>query len=182
MVVPAIPAERIHCGSAVLLRMREEDAADVAAAIKESLDHLQPWMPWATAESTKVNTQRTFSRDAEDRWNRGSDFIYVLRQADDGAVLGTFGLHRRIGPDAMEIGYWLHVAHTGRGHATTAAGALTEAAFQLADVERVEIHTDEANLASAAVPQRLAYRLDRVEPTTPATSAETGRLQIWVRR
>ena len=47
-------------------------------------------------------------------------------------------------------------------------------------MQRVEIHTDEANTISAAIPQRLGYRLDRIDERVPAAPAETGRLQIWV--
>jgi RimJ/RimL family protein N-acetyltransferase len=57
---------------------------------------------------------------------------------------------------------------------------LTEAAFGLESVERVEIHCDEANRRSAAVPRRLGYRLDRVESHELATPLATGRHIIWV--
>ena len=92
-----------------------------------------------------------------------------------------FGLHRRIGPDALEIGYWLHPDYPGRGYATKAVSALTEAALSLHHITRVEIHTDEANTASAAIPRRLRYRLDRVERKAPQALGETGRKHIWVR-
>jgi RimJ/RimL family protein N-acetyltransferase len=59
--------------------------------------------------------------------------------------------------------------------------ALTEAALSLQDINRVEIHTDEANIASAAVPRRLRYRLDRVDRKAPQALGGTGRKQIWVR-
>ncbi len=44
----------------------------------------------------------------------------------------------------------------------------------------MEIHTDAGNARSAAVPQRLGYRLARVDTFEPRTRSETGRLQIWV--
>jgi RimJ/RimL family protein N-acetyltransferase len=91
------------------------------------------------------------------------------------------GLHRRIGPRAIEIGYWTHVAHAGRGYMTAAAKAITDVAEALDNVDRVEIHTDEANVRSAAIPPKLGYRLDRVDTRRPEAPAESGRLQIWVR-
>jgi RimJ/RimL family protein N-acetyltransferase len=45
---------------------------------------------------------------------------------------------------------------------------LTEVALSLRDVDRIEIHVDEANKASAAIPRRLGYRLDRIEPEDAA--------------
>jgi RimJ/RimL family protein N-acetyltransferase len=44
----------------------------------------------------------------------------------------------------------------------------------------VEIHCDEANVRSAAVPRRLGYRLDRVEDGDRTAPADTGRRMIWV--
>ena len=39
---------------------------------------------------------------------------------------------------------------------------------------------DEANLRSAAIPQRLGYTLDRVETRAAEAPGETGRMQIWI--
>ncbi len=175
------PDERIVLDTVVLTRLREADGPDVAAAVCASLDHLRPWMPWANEVATSDEHQRTRARAAEDLWDEGDDFLYVLRPAEGGPVLGSFGLHRRLGPDALEIGYWLHVDHTGRGYATAAAAALTRAALAMAGIDRVEIHTDETNTASAAVPQRLGYRLARVDQRPPEAPAESTRLQIWSR-
>ena len=55
------------------------------------------------------------------------------------------------------IGYWIHAAHINQGLATEAAAALTRVAFEVNDVERVEIHCDPANVRSAAVPRKLGY-------------------------
>src|SRR5262249_60537312 len=68
-----------------------------------------------------------------------------------------------------------------RGFATAAAEALTSAALGLPGVRRVEIHCDEANVASAAIPRKLGYRLDRVVAHEPEAPGESGRRMIWVR-
>jgi RimJ/RimL family protein N-acetyltransferase len=60
----------------------------------------------------------------------------------------------------LEIGYWVHLDHIGRGGATAVAGGLTDAAFRLRGVDRVEFHCDAANLRGAAIPPMLGYRLD----------------------
>ena len=63
----------------------------------------------------------------------------------------------RIGDGGLEIGYWVHPGFTGRGVATAAAAALTEAALALPGIDRVEIHHDILNLASGRVPAKLGY-------------------------
>lgn len=74
----------------------------------------------------------------------------------------------------------VHVGFTGRGYATACARALTQTGLDLPGVARVEIHTDEANTISAAIPHRLGYRLDRVDEVPPEAPAHSGRAQIWV--
>ncbi len=63
----------------------------------------------------------------------------------------------RRGPGGLEIGYWVARDRTGRGMATAAAAALTEAAFGLPGIERVEIVHDLNNAASGQVPRKLGY-------------------------
>ncbi len=180
---PARPPDVIDAGAVILRRNRPGDAAAVARAVGESLDHLEPWMPWAQPGAATVEAQAARIAEVEAGWQRGTDFVYVLRRPGDGddVVIGIIGLHRRGGPRLMEIGYWTHVDHIGHGYMTAAAKATTDAVEALGDVDRVEIHTDEANFRSAAIPQKLGYRLARVDVRRPEAPGETGRLQIWVR-
>ena len=116
------PPERLLVDGAELARLRESDGDDVAVAVQISLSHLRPWMPWATEAAADPVAQRARGREAELHWDQGSDYSYVLRHSETGAILGMFGLHRRVGPTALEIGYWLHpglprprLRHTIRG-------------------------------------------------------------------
>jgi RimJ/RimL family protein N-acetyltransferase len=175
------PPELMSTASgAVLRRARPSDAEAFAEAVRESLDHLRHWMPWAVPVATEVAVQRDRLVMADASWANGSDYEFAILPADEARIIGGCGLMRRIGPGAIEIGYWVHVDHTRRGHATAAAEALTNAAWALPDVERVEIHCDEANVASAAVPARLGYRLDRIEDDEPRAPAVSGQSMIWI--
>ncbi|WP_170305000.1 GNAT family N-acetyltransferase [Kitasatospora viridis] len=176
------PPELLDLPDGFLLRRRTlADADPVNAAIVRNIDHLRPWMVWADTAPTLAHTQE-MTRVGWQLWEEGSDYMYVLGRADrPDSVLGMFGLHRRIGPGALEIGYWVDLGHTGRSLATNGAAALTVAALALPDVERVEIHCDEANAASAAVPRKLGYRLDRVAERPASAPAETGRKLIWIK-
>jgi RimJ/RimL family protein N-acetyltransferase len=167
-------------GGYQLRRRTAADAAGVNAVIVRDIDHLRPWMSWAkevpslarSIEMTQVGWQL---------WENRTDFLFVLGHRDEPAgVFGMFGLHRRIGPGALEIGYWVAKEHTGRSLATYGAAALTEAALALPDVARVEIHCDRANTASSAVPRKLGFRLDRVVQEEAQAPAETGHKEIWI--
>jgi RimJ/RimL family protein N-acetyltransferase len=177
------PPERMETATgATVRRVRPSDAEAFAEAVRANLEHLAPWMPWATSVAAETEVQRERLVAADATWDDRSDheFAIVIDANDDERLIGACGLMRRIGPGAIEIGYWLDQDHTGHGHATAAARALTAAAWGLPDIERVEIHVDEANAASAAVPFRIGYRLDRVEPVEPSAPAETGHQLIWV--
>ncbi len=162
----------------MLRRIRDADAEDVARAVSRSLEHLRPWMRWATAEAGQFDSQRERIASAHALWDEG-DCRYVIRALGD-VLVGGCGLHRRVGPGGIEIGYWIAVGHTRRGYATAAARALTEAALALPDIVRVEIHCNYANVPSQAVPRRLGYRLERIEPCEIVAPAEVGKRMIWV--
>jgi RimJ/RimL family protein N-acetyltransferase len=178
--MPEAPAEVLEVPHGLLSRIRESDAGQVAHAVGASLEHLRSWLSWATEEAADVQAQRRRCREAEARWADGSEYAYVLRPGQSEDVIGGFDLWR-ISPGAVELGYWVHVDFTGRGYATACARALTQAGLALSDVVRVEIHTDEANAISAAIPRGLGYRLDRVDEVGPPEApAHSGREQIWV--
>ena len=199
----AQPPERIVAGPLVLRKMRPEDAGVIAAVVAESLDHLRPWMPWANKDAADQRTQLARIIEADELWESGTDYIYAIFAADDGAahsagdgaaggpgngsaddwdgaLVGTIGLHRRSGEGIIEIGYWIAVAQTRRGFGTMAARAATSVAERLPGIKQVEIQCDEANVASAGIPRKLGYRLDRLEKHEPEAPGEQGRRMIWL--
>jgi RimJ/RimL family protein N-acetyltransferase len=95
-------------------------------------------------------------------------------------VFGEVGLMPRIGPGDLEIGYWVHVDHIGRGLATEATHALTLAGLALPQVGRIEIHCDPANVPSAAVPRRLGYHLIRAPELGPSDPESHGHGDVLV--
>jgi RimJ/RimL family protein N-acetyltransferase len=171
------PPPVLEAGPITLRRTHPDDAVRLAVAVNESLEHLRPWMPWAQEPAT-AESMDAFLRSSDERWEAGLDFGYLLRDSTD-AVVGGCGLHCRLEAGALALGYWVHVGHIGNGLATASARALTEAAFLLAGVQRVEIHCDAANVRSAAVPPRLGYELLRIDERVPAAPGEIGQLQIW---
>ena len=172
------PADHLDGGTVRLRRVRARDAEAIARAVGESLEHLSPWMAWAKPSAAKVGSQMEWTTRAEILWDAATDYVYVIL-ADRDTVVGTCGLHRRSGVGAIEIGYWVHADHVGRGYATAAARALTAAALALPDVTTVEIHCDQANAASQAIPRRLGYRLKAIEDGPITAPGEVGKHMVW---
>ncbi len=153
------------------------DAEALTAAIAESIEHLRPWMPWASEEPVSVDRRRAMIGEWERDWARGGDVILGILLA--GRIVGGCGLHHRIGAQGLEIGYWIHPVFLRRGLATQAAHMLTEAAFSVPVITRVEIHHDKANRASEGVPRKLGFRLVDEAPDEPAAPAESGICCRW---
>jgi RimJ/RimL family protein N-acetyltransferase len=175
------PPERVDVDNGTYVRwLTVDDADDVARAVGESLDQLKPWMPWADAQSADPGFQRERLRNHPQQRARREEWQYGIFGDDGAGMLGAIGLMTRRGPGTLEIGYWLRTDAGGRGYMTNAARALTEAGLHVDGIDQMIIVCDEANLRSAAVPQRLGYTLERVETRAPEAPGETGRMQIWV--
>lgn len=170
--------EQVDVGDGITLRRyREDDVAPLVAATNATLDSLRPWMPWAQQPVT-VEGQLEWFRETTRAWDDGVGFHYGVFAAD-GELIGGAGFHVRNGPGVLEIGYWLGRAHEGRGIMTRVTRRLTEVAADVEGVSRVEIHCDPDNLRSAAIPERLGYRLVELRDAEVTAPGQTGKLQVW---
>jgi RimJ/RimL family protein N-acetyltransferase len=165
------------------LSLRAWDPSQTIAmknAIDANLEHLRPWMPWAMNEPSPLGAIETRLIKFAAGFVTGPDWGYAIFQRGAEPMIGAIGVHARIGPRALEIGYWIDGRLTRQGFATEAADAVTRMALSLPDIDRVEIRCDPANVASAGVPRRLGFRLVTVlerNATTPA--GEPRDTMVW---
>jgi RimJ/RimL family protein N-acetyltransferase len=171
----ATPPYRIVSERLLLRCYDPADAPLLKDAVDSSLDHLRPWMPWAQAPIS-LDEQVALLRDMRAKFDLGQEAIYGVFSPDGSEVVGGAGLHPRVAPGGLEIGYWIRASRTGAGLATEAAAVLTHVAIEVCGVDRVEIHVDPENSASLAVPRKLGYREEatlrrRLVPADPAGQA-----------
>jgi ribosomal-protein-serine acetyltransferase len=172
------PSEVLSHGQVSLRRWHPDDAAALLAAVTESMTELVPWMPWA--EHYDEDRAAQYLRDCEEQWASGNAFNYAI--VVGGQIVGSAGLHNRVGDGGLEIGYWVHSDWTGRGVATDAAAALTDAALALPGIDRVEIYHDAANAASGRIPAKLGYARLGERPGRdlwPSAPSESGTDVVW---
>jgi RimJ/RimL family protein N-acetyltransferase len=175
-VVTAAPA-RVVDGDTVVRRFTVVDAPAVAAALAHYLEYLQAWMPWARPEVADEAFQHDRMLAAAARYDDdAADWEFAVCNGA-GELVGACGILVRDG--RPRVWYWVAHDEAGHGHATRAARLVGEVWRAHRHEPVLEIRCDPANTASAAIPPRLGYRLERVDDTPPETPCETGRTMVW---
>ncbi len=152
------PAYAIYTPRLVIRCWERGDVDAVHEAILANVAALAPSMPWVEHEPLDRAARLERVRRNRGLFDLGEDFIYGVFDATDGRVLGGTGLHPRVSPGALEIGYWIVADRWGEGLATEVAGALTRVGFETMRAARMEIRVDPANTRSQAIPRKLGYR------------------------
>lgn len=129
----------------------------VSQAIGKSLDHLRPWMPWAQHHKEDPAATLNLVRTFQDKFYAEEDYFFGIFNKAETELIGSTGLHTRIGHSAREIGYWINVDHLRRGYATEAVSALIKIGFTIENLQRIEIHCDPNNTISKKIPKALGF-------------------------
>lgn len=171
-------AEELDCGNGLVLRRCQiADAEALGVAITESIEHLRPFMEWIKNEPVPIEARRELIAGWRRSWDNGGDMVFSMWVGD--TFVGGCGLHRRHGPHGLEIGYWVHVDHIGKGYATAASRAMTTASFNIPSINFVEIHHDVNNHRSGRVPEKLGYELIGDRDGEVHAPGDDGRDRIW---
>jgi RimJ/RimL family protein N-acetyltransferase len=148
---------RIETERLVIRCYEPGDAPLLKDAIDSSLEHLQAWMPWALDEPQTLEQKRELVGFFRAGFAAGENFTYGIFSVDEGELLGGTGLHPRIGPGGLEIGYWVRASATRRGIITESTAALTRVGLEICEADRIEIRIEPRNHASIGVPRKLGF-------------------------
>ena len=151
------PPRRIATERFLLRRYEPGDAPLLKEAVDSSIDHLRPFMPWTPAEPQPLEDSVEVLRGFAAQFDSGEQFVFGIFARGERELLGGTGLHPRIGPGALEIGYWVRASAVRRGVATEATATLARVAFDVCRADRVELRIDPANVASLGVPRKLGF-------------------------
>lgn len=167
---PEVP-ERIETERLLIRPPQVADVPEIYAAVRESLELLMPWMPWATPEYSLEGCEES-TRQAVANFVTRRDLRYHFHHRESGRLLACSGLHRidwRV--PKFEIGYWCRQGETGKGYVSEGVAALAELALGGLGGARVEIRCDDQNLRSAAVAERCGFALEGVLENDGRSSA-----------
>lgn len=143
----------------LLIRVpRAGDGPELNAAILETFEDLQPWMPWAK-ERPSVEKSEENSRRAYSLFLAREDITLRLIHKVSGKILGSSGLHPR---DWMlpkfETGYWCRKQFQGQGYITEAVKGILKFGFETVGAKRIEICCDSTNRPSITVAERVGMK------------------------
>ena len=148
---------RIETERLVIRCWEPVDAPLLKDALDSSLDHLRPFMDWAHDEPQPVERKADLLKAFRALYDTGESFVMGIFDRSESEVLGGTGLHPRVGPGGLEIGYWIRANATRQGIATEVSGVLTRVGFEVCEADRIEIRIEPRNEASFGIPRKLGF-------------------------
>ena len=156
------------------------DAPILLEAITHSLDDLKIWMPWAQSEPSSLESKQELLKKFEQEFLENIDYTFGIFNKQENVLIGSTGLHTRIGADAREIGYWINSKYANQGYATESTQALIKVGFEHHAVNTIEIHCDPKNVTSLKIPKKLGFDLvDTLQNNTTSPEGEPRNTMVW---
>jgi ribosomal-protein-serine acetyltransferase len=138
------------------------DAPAWADAVRESMDSLGPWMPWAQADYSESDALGWIDWCGQ-AWRERSGFEFGIFDAASGAFVGGCGLNQfNRAHDYCCLGYWVRASCQRRGAAVAAIGALSRFAFAELALGRVELPVGVGNTPSLGAARKAGAVLEGV--------------------
>jgi len=132
------------------------------AALVESFEQLQPWMPWAKTLQTPEQSEAN-ARAMRSKWLSREAIDFCWFRKDDGFFVGRGGLHTiDWSIPKFEIGYWVRTSCAGQGIASEATLALCDFARDQLGARRLEIGSDARNAPSRRVAEKCGFVLEGI--------------------
>ena len=153
---------RIETERLVIRCYEPGDTTKLHDAILHSLDHLRPWLPWVQQEPKSFEARAGLVRLFRGQFDLGLDYAFGIFDSTEKELIGSTGLHTRIGKNAREIGYWIGIDHIGNGYATEAVSALVKTGFAIEGLSRIEIRCAPENTRSQHVPEKLGFKMENI--------------------
>jgi ribosomal-protein-serine acetyltransferase len=153
------PELELELGDGIHLRAPQtSDAEAVCELVSRNYSHLRTFMEWAKPDYSIDDARQWIDRDI------GNAHAMNFLICRGGEILGTIGF-ASFDRDAnvTEIGYWIDAGEQGKGIVSRAARRLVDIAFTDLGMNRVQIRCAADNLRSAAIPEKLGFKLEGVQ-------------------
>ena len=175
------PPYRIESPRLVLRCWNPEDAPLFHEAIISSIDHLRPYMPFIAKEPLKIEDRIELLRSFRSSFDSSDNYIYGIFDKNEKKVLGSTGLHKKIGKYGFEVGYWIVRDECNKGIATESTKMLLEVGFNVKEIDRIELYCNPNNIYSRRIPEKLGFTCEgirkRINTTFPGEFRDS---MVWV--
>jgi|GEM_PF-795013 len=166
--------ELIETPRLIMRFVKPSDAVPINRAIRNTLDLLQRWQPWA--EDSSLEATKSFIKNAVStiRLKSTGDFPMSIIHKKDQRIIGVCDYNNRssYSEGLYEIGYWCDRGYQGKGYITECVNALSRYAFSVLNAQNILIRMEVENTKSMAVAQRLNFIRQGKKPSVSHKGAE----------
>lgn len=157
-----MPKFELTDGTITLRPYRKQDAAELYDAVRESLEELKPWLPFAHDDYSLRET-RDWLKLQPKRWKDGTEFDFAILDAADGVMLGGCGLNNINKENrSANLGYWVRTSRSARGVCPAATRLLAKWGFEHLKLGRIEILVAVGNRNSRRAAEKAGAREEGV--------------------
>jgi ribosomal-protein-serine acetyltransferase len=144
-----------------LKRIESTDALSVFQIIDDNRASFRIWLPFVDFTLSVQDTINYINSIYEPKAaNQELVFVVIYKQENVGLIgfKDTDKSNKK-----TEIGYWLSEKAQGKGIMTQCVQYLIDCAFEVLDINRIQIKCAVKNSKSLAIPERLGFKLEGVE-------------------
>ena len=135
-------------------------AEEIYAEVRDNLEHLKPWMPWATDDYSLESAQFYIKNNLE-QLAAGSGFATSI--VYENKIVGQIGFHQLNSTNkSVCIGYWIAENMQRKGIVTRCCRVYIDYAFDELELNRVQINCNVENTKSRRIPERLGFQLEGI--------------------
>lgn len=151
------------------------DAEELHRVVKENIEELKIWMPWATDEYDLESAKTFINFNLTALAETGSFSCAVILDEKISGMIGYNNLNKN--NKSVEIGYWLAKTAQGKGVMTRCTKFYVNYAFDELNLNRVQINCNDENKKSRAIPERLGFKQEGILRQVELLN---GELKDWV--
>lgn len=145
----------------LLLRsLQPSDAQELFNAVNASRNHLSPWFPWVNMTTKPEHSLQFIQQSIVQQHNQEAIALGIFYNRK---LIGGMGMH---GWDhslkKAYLGYWIAKEHENKGIINTCLKSFIDFLFEKAGLNKVEIHFMVSNKRSAAVAERLNFKIEGI--------------------
>lgn len=143
-----------------LILSQEHHAEEITKVVRENLEQLKLWMPWAR-DDYSIDSAREFIKFNLSEFARNGSFAASIILEEK--FVGGVGFHNLdLKNKSAHIGYWLAQEAQGKGIVTRCCRVLFDYLFHDLGLNRIQINCNIENTKSRAVPERLGFQLEGI--------------------